>query len=157
VNPQIPDHFANSPPPVRQFSLGAAGDGFAGRVAIELLDVMLDAPVAEMLDGQIFARSDSQLRPVELDSRMELFAKLEMASLEDSRHRVTWPPAAVLDPLAAEIRLEGDRQSDEFVPAVTNGLTYQASRGLRNSLVGVQEQNPLVLGMGNRNVSGGVE
>jgi hypothetical protein len=70
VHPEVMQHVAHRPPPVPSHAIGGKLLGFGRRVAVELFEVMLDAFVTEVIDGQARIRREASLAPLELDSAM---------------------------------------------------------------------------------------
>jgi len=143
VQPQVSHHGANGRLPGTWLTLLGEIPSLGARVAIELLQVVLDRVVAEVLDRRFWIRRKPQFAAVELYSAVQTLGEPEVPSLQDTRHRVSRPPAAMLDPLPTEVGLERDRYCRDFVPSFADGLCDQDACLRRNALVRVQKPQPV--------------
>src|SRR3990172_511368 len=88
---------------------------------------------------------------------MHLLTKSKVPPSKNAWHRISRPPATVLNPFAAEVRLEGDRDRDALVTSLADQVGYETARSLRDSFVRIQEPQPFVSSFGNGDVAGRVE
>ena len=143
VFPQIVHHHVDRKPPVvleaSLLQLQRLGTG----VAVELRDVVLQVAKTVVRHSQFRIGRKANLPAAKCHSAVQDAAELKMAPLENSTNGVARPPAAVLHPLAAEMRLKRDIDGLEFMSRVRiNSLTnWPVRSGIRSSASTNQSQS----------------